>query len=114
MIKVKIKPLSINEAFQGKRFKTEKYKEYEQELWYLLPNKNIPRGKLKVKIKAGLSSKNADIDNVAKPLIDILQKKYLFNDKMIYTLILQKEDVKKGDEYLEIYFYEQINPKISR
>lgn len=98
---IKVKPLSVNQCWKGKRYKTETYKAYEQEVWYLLPNSNIPKGKLKLKIKVGLSSKNADVDNIAKPFIDILQKKYIFNDKMIYKLILEKEDVKKGEEYID-------------
>lgn len=101
---IKIKALSINKCFQGKRFKTPAYKVYEQELWYLLPNKNIPQGKLQLDIKVGLSSKNADLDNVCKPMIDIFQKKYLFNDKQIYKLNLEKEDVQKGEEYIDFTF----------
>jgi Holliday junction resolvase RusA-like endonuclease len=109
---IRIKPLSVNEAFQGRRYKTDKYKEYEQEIWYLLPNSNIPTGKLQLEITAGLSNKNADIDNIAKPFIDILQKKYLFNDSRIYKLILEKEDVKKGKEYIAFKFNEYIKIKI--
>ena len=52
-------------------------------------------------INVGLSSKNADIDNIAKPFIDILQKKYGFNDKNIYKLVLEKFIVKKGEEFIE-------------
>jgi Holliday junction resolvase RusA-like endonuclease len=112
MNKINIKPLSVNQVWQGKRFKTKAYKDYEQEAWYLLPNKNIPKGKLHLILEAGLSSKNADIDNIAKPFIDILQKKYIFNDKMIYKLDLIKKDVKKGEEYIKFNFknLEKIKP----
>ena len=103
-MKILIKPLSINACFQGKRFKTKDYKDYEQELWYLLPNQNVPQGKLELDIKVGLSSKNADVDNIAKPFIDILQKKYTFNDKMIYRLIIEKENVEKKEEYISFKF----------
>ena len=103
-MKIKIKALSVNRCWQGKRFKTPQYKSYEQELWYLLPNQNIPQGKLELNIKVGFSSKLADIDNIAKPLIDILQKKYIFNDKQIFKLVLEKEDVKKGSEYISFSF----------
>jgi len=96
--------MSVNRCWQGKRFKTPEYKDYETELWYLLPNKNIPKGKLELSIKVGLSSKNADLDNIAKPFIDILQDKYIFNDKMIFKLILEKEDVKRGYEYIDFKF----------
>ena len=101
MNKVKVKPLSINKCFQGKRYKTIDYRVYCQEVYYLLPNIKIPKGKLKLNIEAGLSSKNADIDNIAKPFIDILQKKYEFNDRNIYKLEMEKKDVKKGKEYIK-------------
>ena len=106
--KIFVKPFSINCCWQGKRFKTKDYKDYEQELWYLLPNIKVSKGKLQLDIIVGLSSKNADVDNVAKPLIDILQKKYDFNDKMIYKLILRKIDVKKGEEFISFLFKEML------
>ncbi|MCP4761487.1 MAG: RusA family crossover junction endodeoxyribonuclease [archaeon] len=104
MSKINIKPLSVNRCWQGRRFKTPEYRAYEQAVWLLLPNRNIPSKKLILNLEAGLSSKNADIDNIAKPFIDILQKKYIFNDKMIYKLNLEKVDVKKGEEYIKFEF----------
>lgn len=97
---IKTKALSVNVCWQGKRFKTQKYKVYEQELFYLLPKIDVPSGKLKVKIIFGLSSKANDIDNGIKPLLDIFQKKYLFNDKLIYKIEVEKIDVPKGSEYV--------------
>lgn len=100
MTKIKIKPISVNTVWAGRRFKTNDYKFYEISVMYLLPAMDIPKGKLKVFLEFGLSSKAADIDNPVKPFIDILQKKYKFNDKMIYCLNLKKIDVKKGEEYI--------------
>ena len=60
-MKVNIKPLSINQCFQGRRFKTPKYKQYEKELMILLPALNVPSGLLEVVITFGLSSKLNDI-----------------------------------------------------
>ena len=97
---IKIKPLSINECFQGRRFKTIDYLIYEKTIWWLLPKLKIPKGKLKVYLEFGLSSKPADIDNPVKPMVDILQKKYQFNDKQIYHMDLTKIDVKKGEEFI--------------
>ena len=100
-MKINIKPLSINQCFQGRRFKTPKYKQYEKELMLLLPILNVPNGLLEVVITFGLSSKLNDIDNGLKPFIDILQKKYLFNDRDIYKLIVEKKIVPKGAEFIE-------------
>jgi len=98
---LKIKPLSVNKVWKGKRFKTNDYKSYEQELFLLLPKITIPKGKLKLSLVFGFSSKASDIDNPVKPFVDILQKKYLFNDKMIYQMEIKKVDVKKGKEFID-------------
>lgn len=100
-MRVNIKPLTVNQAWQGKRFKTPKYKAYERELLLLLPRIKIPDGAIELHVKFGLSSKLADIDNPVKCFVDCLQKKYGFNDRNIYKMSLEKIDVKKGDEYVE-------------
>jgi len=101
-MKLYIKPLSVNKVWKGRRFKTDDYKTYEQTcLWLLSDYYNVPKDKITLYIKVGLSSKLADLDNVAKPFIDILQKRYKFNDNKIYRLIMEKEIVKKGEEYIE-------------
>lgn len=101
MAKIKIKPISVNDCWQGRRFKTPLYKAYEEEMLYRLPKMKIPPGKLFLKIEVGFSNKASDIDNMIKPFLDILQKKYDFNDKNVYLVELAKEDVKKGDEYIQ-------------
>ena len=100
-MKVKIKPLSVNACWKGRRFKTDKYKTYEKELIHKLKTYKIPEGKLKVFLVFGVSSKLADIDNPVKAFIDILQKKYNFNDRDIYSMELTKVDVKKGEEFID-------------
>ena len=37
MIKIEIKPLSVNDAWQGTRYKTTKYKAFQKELLLKLP-----------------------------------------------------------------------------
>jgi Holliday junction resolvase RusA-like endonuclease len=109
MIKMMIKPMSVNKAWQGKRYKTPAYKQYEKAINYLLPAslpnlsaKEISQCKrLKVVIEYGFSSPLADIDNPTKLIIDIMQKKYGFNDRRIYEMHLFKKDVKKGQEYIK-------------
>lgn len=102
MIKISIKPLSVNQVWQGKRFKTKKYKMYEKLVYNLLPKSyKIPEGNLEIYLNFGFSSKLQDIDNPIKPFQDILQKKYNFDDRRIYKAIVIKEIVKKGDEYIK-------------
>ena len=101
MPRINIKPLSVNQAWQGKRFKTPKYKSYEKAVLLSLPKLEVPEGKLSLSLAFGLSSKNADIDNPVKCFIDCLQKKYGFNDRHIYKMTIEKVDVKKGDEFID-------------
>ena len=100
-MKIKIKPLSVNQVWQGKRFKTPKYTKYERDVMFMLKPMKMPEPPLKIEIKYGFSSKLADIDNPCKPFLDILQKKYGFNDRDIYELIQKKEIVPKGEEFIE-------------
>lgn len=102
--RVDLKPLSANQCWQGRRYKTQKYKLYEKELLDLLPDLTLPeeRDKLQVYIQWGLSSALFDWDNGIKPFQDILQKKYNFDDRYIYLGIVEKTIVPKGEEY--IYF----------
>ena len=99
---IKIKPLSVNACWQGRRFKTQRYKAFEKEVLLLLPNKLVvPPGKLKMKLKWGFSSPLSDWDNPIKPFQDILQKKYNFNDKKVFKCIVEKQIVKKGNEFIK-------------
>ena len=103
---VNIKPLSVNEAWQGRRFKTPKYNKYIKDMLTILPPLKVSNDKLELEITFGLSSVAADIDNPLKCFIDCLQKKYGFDDKMIYRLIVNKNIVKRGKEFIEF----EINP----
>ena len=102
MIRINIKPLSVNEAWKGKRYKTDKYRQYENTLLWLLPKKiDIPTPPFEVHFKFGFSSTLSDWDNPVKPTQDILSKKYGFDDKLIRKAVVETEIVKKGKEYFE-------------
>jgi Holliday junction resolvase RusA-like endonuclease len=98
---IKIKPLSVNKCWQGRRFKTKDYLNYEILVSHNLPKSlEIPQGDLRLTVEVGMSNSLSDLDNMIKPFQDILQKKYGFNDKAIHELIMRKEKVKKGDEFI--------------
>ena len=40
-MRIDIKPMSVNEAWKGRRFKTDKYKGFEKEMLLKLPNIKI-------------------------------------------------------------------------
>lgn len=101
MERINIKPLSVNEAYTGRRKKTEKYKAYKTSMMYLLPKIKIPKGNLHVIINFGFSSKGSDLDNPTKQFLDCLQAKYGINDNLIYRIELNKFIVPKKQEYIE-------------
>ncbi len=101
MKRLNIKPLTVNQAYRGRRFKSAAYIQYGEDLVYLLPKMIVPSGKLRLSIIAGFSSTRSDADNIVKPFQDILSQAYGFNDNLIYKLDVEKRDVKKGEEYLE-------------
>ena len=101
MIKIDIKPLSVNKCWQGKRFKTIEYRVYEMNCIYLLPKIHIGEPPYMIWLEFGFSNMASDIDNPVKPFLDILQKKYGFDDKDITEMHLKKVKVKKGMEYIK-------------
>lgn len=105
MIHLAIKPLSINEAYCGYRTRTPKYNKYINNVLFLLPNNIIvPERDIKLNLEFGFSSNASDVDNCCKPIIDILQKKYEFNDRYIIELHVKKVAVSKGNEYIRFEF----------
>jgi len=104
-MKIFIKPLSVNQAWQGRRFKTDKYIRYEKEILSLLPNVETEKPPFKFDIVFGFSNKLSDIDNPLKPILDCIQKKYKINDRDIYELNVKKEIVKKGFDFIDLKIY---------
>jgi len=94
--------MSVNEAWQGRRYKTPAYKQYERDVLFLLPKKiDIPDPPYEIHFKFGFSSKSSDWDNPVKPTQDIISKKYGFNDKLIRRAVIETEIVPRGREYFE-------------
>ena len=103
-IEKKIKLLSVNQAWQGKRFKTKSYDLYEKTLLYTLPNEKIQLiQSYYIIFIFNFSNKLSDWDNPIKPLQDILQKKYGFNDRDVKIALVYKKIVPKKDEGFIVY-----------
>lgn len=109
-MRLNIKPLSVNQAWQGKRFKTPAYKRYQNDVMTLLRPFTVPDGDLRIELVFGFSNAASDWDNPIKPFQDILQKKYGFDDRRIIEAHVKKVKVKKGEEFIEwgIYAAESI------
>lgn len=110
-VELNIKPMSVNDAWQGKRFKTPKYKNYEKIVLMMLPKLTIPNAPYRLNLEFYFSNSTADIDNPIKLISDIIQKKYSINDRDIYELNVKKFVVKKGNEKI-IFTLESIDSSL--
>jgi len=103
---LKTKPLSVNQAWQGRRFKTTKYKDYEKEITALLRQYKLVRGVFKGKVGVDIifflkRASATDIDNPVKLILDVLVKNGIIeDDRNIWKLKIEK---KKSDrDFMEI------------
>jgi len=100
--RIPVAPLSVNQCWQGQRFKTPTYKKFESDMLSMLPKiERFPVAPFILKYSFGFSNILSDLDNPVKPFTDILQKKYKFNDKDIFKLMVEKIMVKKGEEFID-------------
>lgn len=104
---LKIKPISVNEAWQGRRYKTEIYKAYEEQLlWMFKGYKECkPCGLYGIVIKwASPNALKSDIDNVIKPFMDCLVKSGIVKDDR-YCNEMHIEKIKSKDYFIEFNLY---------
>ena len=97
-----IKPLSVNQAFRGRKFKTPAYVKFQRDMLLLLPNVRL-ESISEVHLHFGFSSKLSDLDNATKQTIDCIVKKYGIDDRYINKIVLTKEIVQKGNEFIDIH-----------
>jgi len=91
-IKIPLKPLTINKAFQGRRYKTQEAKQYEKDLWHLTKAQPIIAGEVAISYTFYLKNhKRTDIDNLIKLLQDFLvSRAYIEDDRKIYRMTVEK------------------------
>lgn len=112
--RLKVKPVSVNEAWQLKgfrKFKSKKYKEYQDIIFEQLKDKSWPfklDDTLGVIVRVGFSNKLSDLDNALKPLFDTLSTKYGWNDNKIYKIEARKLIVPKGKEFINVTIYTRL------
>ena len=101
-IVIPLKALSVNRAWQGRRFKSKDYKEFEEAVSYLLKNAHQIKGTVEMHYTFYIKNYGmTDIDNLIKPIQDIIVKKgYIEDDRKIIYLTAEK--IKDNDERIEI------------
>lgn len=108
MIKIDIKPISINEAYTGRRFKTDKYKIFKKKFKLLVDKKiKAPEKSFYIVFEFGFSNVLSDWDGSIKNTQDTLQDILKFNDVVILGGWTVKKKVDKGKEYIKYYFVEE-------
>lgn len=105
MHRVNVKPLSVNEAYQGRKFKTKAKNQYDRDVSILLPRIEVPKDNIEVHYRFGVSNHGSDCDNLIKAFQDCLSTNYGFNDNKIMKIIAEKVYVSKGNEYIEFDIY---------
>jgi Holliday junction resolvase RusA-like endonuclease len=106
MLTIPIKPLSVNEAWQGKRYKTAKYKRYCQDIHMILPkNIELPDGKFGIRVHFYFSNAASDWDNPIKTTQDAICSYYGLNDSNMYLGIVEKFLCNKGEEKIEFEIF---------
>lgn len=106
--KLLIKPLTVNKVWQGRRFKTKSYKEYEKELLYLLKGCEKTKGFIEVNYQLYLKYfSTSDVGNFEKPLTDILVKSGIIDDdKFIKKIVMEKFKSEKDYIIVEVKNYD--------
>lgn len=100
---IDLKPLSVNDAWQGRRFKSKTYIKYERDLLFILPRNIKPiEGRIEVRYKFHMKNhKAADWDNPIKPLQDVLVTAGIIKeDSQVYIGMGQK--VPSNKDYFEV------------
>jgi|TARA_Y100000296_G_scaffold86818_1_gene128000 Holliday junction resolvase RusA-like endonuclease len=102
---VPIRPITINQAWCGRKFKTPRYKKWREEMGWLV------KGKGKVKwcnIELEFHIKHfatTDVDNLIKPVLDALEEGGVIeNDK--YVVSVKATKYKSSNERIIISLHE--------
>lgn len=104
MNEIRVKPLSINDAWQGRRFKTPKYKRFAEEVGIRLLKHKKPKlgdSKLCIHYRFHISNMRSDVDNFIKAFQDVLFTWLGIDDSRIVRLTAEKIKCAKHKEKIE-------------
>lgn len=98
---INIKPLSVSRAWQGRRFKTPAYKDFEKEFFLLIGKPEVTKGDVEIVIEFYFKNdKMCDIDNCLKTTLDLIVKSgFIEDDRKI--------------RHLDVYKYHSKNERIN-
>ena len=102
IIHLKVKPLTVNQAWKGRRYTSDDYKAYIAECLYKLPKITVEAKRYEIIFRFYLiHHATTDYDNLIKPIQDILVKKGILpDDRFIYKA--SQEKIPSNTDYIEI------------
>jgi Holliday junction resolvase RusA-like endonuclease len=101
LIKIPIKAMSVNKAWQGRRFKTEEYKQYEKDCMWWIKGRKI-EGDVEIHYRFYLKNyTKTDVSNLIKLLEDIIVKQGLIQDDR-FVKFFQAEKFRADEDSIEI------------
>lgn len=109
-----IKPMSVNTAWKGKKYKTKDYSDYENHMLWLLKSYKECKPQKYYGIVISWHSKDAmrsDLDNIIKPFMDCLVKSEIVKDDR-YCMEIHIEKIKSNKDYIDFKVY-SLNEKFS-
>ena len=102
MVTINLKPLSVNSAYKGRKFKTDAHDKFKTAMNLMLPKHiYLPEPPYCITFIFGVSSALSDGDNLIKLTQDSIADKYGFNDRLIKRWIVDVEKVSKGKEFIK-------------
>ena len=108
MFEINLQPLSQNQAWAGKRYKTANYKEYEKNLinhFRLLDLPRIEPGEKFCVYYEWSITNRVDNSNCVKLFEDILCKYLQVNDRDVLAFYSRKNVVKKADSSIKFALF---------
>lgn len=103
---INVPPLSVNKVWQGRRFKTKLYKDWEKDALKSMPKREMIMGDILVRLFFYMRyPKKADIDNPIKMALDLLTKRgWIEDDRKIFVLNVYK--IKSKEEKIKVEIFQ--------
>ncbi|EOG7618245.1 TPA: RusA family crossover junction endodeoxyribonuclease [Vibrio parahaemolyticus] len=100
---LRIKPLSTNEMHLGKKVDSAKYRKWAAQVCRLLPDASTLsidfKKPIAIHVDATFRNRLSDLDNIWKPLLDAMQRKYEdFNDNKVVLMSAAKYITKDEEQ----------------
>ena len=109
MFELPLKAVSVNEAYKGRRFKTEKHKLFRDKVDILLRTFDLPELAPKKEfflVYTFYTSTNSDVDNLIKITQDAICTCIGVDDRYLGGLYARKVKVKKGQERIKFDIFQ--------